>query len=174
MKASRSTAKTKRLKVVKAAPTPDAGAAKRFLGTSDIELQMQLIFESTSLMGITVEDIVAGKGLSESKRLVAAIGGIDPQDELQGLLAVQMFGTHNLAMTFCRKLFQPGGQTIEAIDTIANRAAQFMKLFMEQAMCLQKLNGQSGQQKVTVEHVHVHQGGQAIVGTVAPRGEGEG
>jgi hypothetical protein len=28
-----------------------------------------------------------------------------------------------------------------------------------------------GQQKVTVEHVHVHSGGQAIVGAVAP-GEG--
>jgi len=29
-----------------------------------------------------------------------------------------------------------------------------------------------GQQKVTVEHVHVHQGGQAIVGHVQHSGEG--
>ena len=29
-----------------------------------------------------------------------------------------------------------------------------------------------GQQKVTVEHVHVHEGGQAIVGNVESRGEG--
>ena len=29
-----------------------------------------------------------------------------------------------------------------------------------------------GQQHVTVEHVHVHKGGQAIVGAVAPRGGG--
>jgi hypothetical protein len=29
-----------------------------------------------------------------------------------------------------------------------------------------------GQQKVTVEHVHVHQGGQAIVGHVQHNGEG--
>jgi hypothetical protein len=28
-----------------------------------------------------------------------------------------------------------------------------------------------GQQKVTVEHVHVHEGGQAIVGNVESRGE---
>jgi hypothetical protein len=27
-----------------------------------------------------------------------------------------------------------------------------------------------GQQKITVEHVHIHSGGQAVVGVVAPRG----
>ncbi len=174
-KPSKQMAKGKSLRVIKAAKLPDTGKVKsKFLGTSDIELQLQLMFESASMMGITAEDIIAGKGLSESKRVAAAIGGIDPQDELQGLLAVQMFGTHNLAMSFYRKLLQPGGQTIEVIDTIANRATQFMKLFLEQTMCLQKLKGQAAQQKVVVEHVHIHQGGQAIVGTVAPRGEGEG
>jgi hypothetical protein len=36
-----------------------------------------------------------------------------------------------------------------------------------------KLKGKTGQQKVTVEHVHVHQGGQAIVGAVTTaRSEG--
>ena len=30
-----------------------------------------------------------------------------------------------------------------------------------------------GQQKVTVEHVHVHAGGQAVVGTVNTRGRGQ-
>jgi ATP-dependent Clp protease adapter protein ClpS len=29
-----------------------------------------------------------------------------------------------------------------------------------------KLKGKGGQQKVTVEHVHVHKGGQAIVGEI--------
>jgi len=40
------------------------------------------MFESTSLMGVTVEDVIAGKGLSAGKRVAAAISGIDPQDEL--------------------------------------------------------------------------------------------
>jgi hypothetical protein len=31
-----------------------------------------------------------------------------------------------------------------------------------------------GQQKVTVEHVHVHSGGQAVVGVIEPTGGGEG
>ena len=49
-----------------------------------------------------------------------------------------------------------------------------MRLFGEQLEAMQKLKGKSGQQKVTVEHVHVHDGGQAIVGTVTAGGTGRG
>ena len=49
-----------------------------------------------------------------------------------------------------------------------------MRLFNEQLEAMAKLKGTSGQQRVTVEHVHVHGGGQAIVGTVeAPRSRKE-
>jgi hypothetical protein len=65
-------------------------------------------------------------------------------------------------------------QNSEGIDANVTRASQFMKLFLEHAACLQKLKGKAGQQRVTVEHVTVNQGGQAIVGAVNPRGEGEG
>ncbi len=172
-KVTENTAKGKGLRVVKAAQTPNARAAKKFLGTSDIELQLQLMFESTSLMGVTVEDLIAGKGLSAGKRVAAAIRGIDPQDELQGLLAVQLFASHNLAMTFCRRAVHPE-QNSEGTDANVARATQFTKIFLEQVTCLQKLKGQAAQQRVVVEHVTVHQGGQAIVGAVTPRGEGEG
>jgi len=75
-------------------------------------------------------------------------------------------------MTFCRRAVHPD-QNSEGIDANVARASQFMKVFLEQVTCLQKLKGQAGQQRVTVEHVHVNQGGQAIVGMVTPRGEGE-
>lgn len=39
-----------------------------------------------------------------------------------------------------------------------------------QVEALQRYRGK-GQQRVTVEHVHVHQGGQAIVGAVTAGGE---
>jgi hypothetical protein len=42
-----------------------------------------------------------------------------------------------------------------------------MRLHLEQIEAMQKLKGKTGQQKVTVEHVHVHDGGQAIVGAVS-------
>jgi hypothetical protein len=49
-----------------------------------------------------------------------------------------------------------------------------MRLHLEQIEAMQKLKGKAGQQK-TVEHVHVHEGGQAIVGPVSTtKGEGDG
>ena len=62
----------------------------------------------------------------------------------------------------------------EAIDSNVIRATRLMRLFLEQVEALQKLQGKTGQQKVVVEHVHVNEGGQAIVGAVsATNGEGE-
>ena len=37
-------------------------------------------------------------------------------------------------------------------------------------MALDRKRGTGGQQKVTVEHVHVHSGGQAVVGNIAAAG----
>ena len=55
----------------------------------------------------------------------------------------------------------------------ADNAAKLLRVFREQLQALQRYRGK-GQQKVTVEHVHVHAGGQAIGGCVeAPRGRGE-
>ena len=179
-KAAESTAKGKRFKVVKAAQIPDAGAAKpkiarnskfKSMGTKDTELQMQFMLESLGVMGITAEDLVlgSGKATSAAKRIGAAISGIDPQDEIQGMLAIQLFAAHVMAMEFSRRAMHPQ-QSTELIDANVGRATKFMKTFMEQVGCLQKLKGQGSQQKITVKHVHVHSGGQAIVGTVTPRG----
>ncbi len=54
-----------------------------------------------------------------------------------------------------------------------------MRLFNDHIGMLAKLKGTASQQKVTVEHVHVHEGGQAIVGAVSatkeqPDEEGRG
>ena len=181
-KTAESTAKGKRLVVVKAAQKPDAGADKpeipldskfKSMGTKDTELQMQFMLESFGVMGITAEDLVSGSGKATSgaKRIGAAISGIDPQDEIQGMLAIQLFAAHCMAMEFSRRAMHPE-QRCDGVDANVARASQFMKVFMEQVACLQKLRGRGSQQKVTVEHVHVHQGGQAIVGTVAPGGGG--
>jgi hypothetical protein len=49
-----------------------------------------------------------------------------------------------------------------------------MRVFTEQLEAMQKLKGTAGQQRVTVEHVTVNQGGQAIVGAVTSGGPGVG
>jgi hypothetical protein len=183
-KAAESKAKGKRLQVVKNAQISDAGAAVpimarsskfKSMGTKDTELQMQFILEGLGFLGITTEDVTSGSGKATSgvKRFGAAISGINPRDEIQGMLAIQLFAAHSMSMEFSRRAMHPE-QRSEGIDINVARATQFMKIFLEQVACLQKLRGQGSQQKVTVEHVHVHQGGQAIVGAVTPGGEGEG
>jgi hypothetical protein len=48
--------------------------------------------------------------------------------------------------------------------------AKLNRIYAVQVAALDK-HRRKGQQTVTVEHVHVHEGGQAIVGTVTQRGE---
>jgi hypothetical protein len=48
---------------------------------------------------------------------------------------------------------------------------KLLRTFTAQIEALQRHRGK-GEQKVTVEHVHVHAGGQAIVGAVTPGGGG--
>ncbi len=77
-----------------------------------------------------------------------------------------MLGVHNAALVFLRRATLHG-QTLEGEDANVIRATRLLRVFTEQLDAMAKLKGKGGQQKVTVEHVHVHQGGQAIVGSVS-------
>jgi hypothetical protein len=58
------------------------------------------------------------------------------------------------------------------LQDAGNLAVKLLRTYTAQLEALQRYRGK-GQQKVMVEHVHVHQGGQAIVGNVeAARGVG--
>jgi hypothetical protein len=82
------------------------------------------------------------------------------------MLAVQAIGVHNAAVEFIRRGQLPN-QPFEGVDANINRAVRLMRLYTDQLGAMAKLKGTAGQQKMTVEHVHVHAGGQAIVGPVA-------
>ena len=102
---------------------------------------------------------------------LAALHGIKPRDELEGMLAVQMVGAHNLAMTFMARAMLEG-QTCDGVDACISRATKLMRTFTAQVEALNRYRGR-GQQKVVVEHVHVNEGGQAIVGVVGEGGGGK-
>jgi hypothetical protein len=90
--------------------------------------------------------------------------GIAPRDELEGMMAAQLVACHSAAME-CYRRAMIDEQTFEGRK---ENLAQANKLSRTYATLLETLNRHrgKGQQKVTVEHVHVHSGGQAIVGTV--------
>jgi hypothetical protein len=83
---------------------------------------------------------------------------------MEGMIAAQLVACHNAAMESYRRSML-SEQTFEGRGENLNQAN---KLSRTCALLLDSLNRHrgKGQQKVTVEHVHVHSGGQAIVGTV--------
>jgi len=91
---------------------------------------------------------------------------MEPKNATEGMLAVQMIGVHNAAVEFIKRSLLTG-QTVGGVDMNVTRACRLMRLFTEQTNAMAKLRGTAGQQRMTVEHVHVHAGGQAIVGPVA-------
>jgi hypothetical protein len=102
---------------------------------------------------------------------VAGLAGIGPRDELEGMIAGQLIAAHNAAME-CYRRAMLAEQTLEGRR---ENLLQASKLSRTYAMLLEALNRHrgKGQQKVTVEHVHVHAGGQAVVGMVATPGGGD-
>jgi hypothetical protein len=107
-------------------------------------------------------------------RATALLSELAPRAGVEALLAVQMVGVHEAATQFLRRATLED-QTAEGADRNVLRSVRLMRLFTEQTAALAKLKGRTSQQKVTVEHVHVHDGGQAVVGAVnSSRGEGSG
>jgi hypothetical protein len=101
---------------------------------------------------------------------LAAPVGIGPKDEIEAMIAAQLIAAHNAAME-CYRRAMIGEQTFEGHR---ENLTQANKLSRTYAVLLDALNRHrgKGQQKVVVEHVHVHAGGQAVVGAVETRGEG--
>jgi len=95
---------------------------------------------------------------------VAALIGIGPKDEMEAMIAAQMLASHNGAMDCYRRAM---GEEV-SFEGRRENLTQANKLSRTYAMLLDALNRHRGkvQQKVTVEHVHVHSGGQAVVDTV--------
>ena len=100
---------------------------------------------------------------------LAAVAGVEPRDELEAQLAVQMAAVHGLAMELLRRTAQ-ANQTDQMVAR-GNLATKLLRTYTAQIEALARWRGK-GMQTVEVEHVTVHEGGQAIVGNVMHRGRG--
>jgi hypothetical protein len=95
---------------------------------------------------------------------IAGLIGIAPNDELEGMLAAQLIACHNASLE-CYRRAMIGEQTFEGRRENLSQANKLSRTYATLLEALNRHRGK-GQQKVTVEHVHVHEGGQAIVGNV--------
>ena len=95
---------------------------------------------------------------------LAMIEAAAPKDELEGALAIQMACAHTAAMAVLAKI-DSGLGTERRIVAFGSTAARLMKTYAMQMEVLRRLRN-GGQQFVRVEHVHINDGGQAVIGNV--------
>ncbi len=132
-------------------------------GTEDVNLQLRLVTQVMESLWLP-ESTPEATRLSAGQAALAALEGIKPSDEVEGLLAAQMVATHAAAMECLRRAMIPG-QTFEGRDNNLKHATKLLGMYARQLEALDKHRGK-GQQKITVERVNVNSGGQAIVGNV--------
>ncbi len=123
-----------------------------------------------TLVNQTVQALWQGNSSPEERdkhinAAMAGLMGIAPKDELAGMMAAQLVAAHSAAME-CYRRAMIGEQTFEGRRENLNQANKLSRTWATLLDALNKHRGK-GQQKVTVEHVHVHAGGQAVVGVVA-------
>jgi hypothetical protein len=154
-------------RVVKAVdPTLGEGRLKRFCGSQSDEFNNTLATQVIDSLWLKHSDAKGEEKLMSAA--LAAMAGIGPRDELEGMLAAQMVAAHNAAME-CFRRSMISEQTFEGRKEALSQANKLSRTYTTLLEALNRHRGK-GQQKVTVEHVHVHAGGQAIVGAVEAGG----
>ncbi|MBU7587977.1 MAG: hypothetical protein KAF42_02050 [Sphingopyxis terrae] len=124
------------------------------LGTTSPEF----IDEMLSLLAGSFGPSHDRRNTREINAALAVLDGVKPENEVEAMLLTQMIATNNAAMRCLASISQPFG-----VDTFGNLGVKLLRTFTAQAEALAKLR-RKGEQTVRV--VHVHPGGQAVVGDV--------
>ena len=100
--------------------------------------------------------------------VLAVVKSVKPRDQLEAMLATQMAAVHLATMTLARRLAEVGGAPNSAPerDSLSSAFNKCARTFASQLEAL-KRHRAGGEQKVTMQHVSVNEGGQAIVGNVS-------
>lgn len=107
----------------------------------------------------------ADQSLDETRlnAMLAVLDAAQPDNEVEAMLLVQMAAAHELAIDLAARART--ADKAPALEALGGLSVRFMRAFAANADALAKLR-RGGEQRVKVEHVHVHAGGQAIVGDV--------
>ncbi len=134
------------------------------IGTAELDFLNGLLKQlaNAGTQGRVVEE----RGLNF---MLAVVKGVEPKDQVETMLAAQMAAVHMATMTFARRLAHV--ETLPQQDSAERAFNKLARTFAAQVEALKRYRT-GGEQKVTVEHVNVSAGGQAIVGNVTHGGRG--
>jgi hypothetical protein len=128
------------------------------LGTTDLEFARGLVGQ------VTAASEKGGKVDADGVNFIlSVIKNKKPQDHLEGMLAAQMAGVHMASMKALRDLAD--AEYVPQKESAERTANRLMRTYVAQ-MEARKRYRSGGEQTMTVQHVTVAEGGQAIVGNV--------
>jgi hypothetical protein len=151
------------------APANNQGTLKHVGGSLSVDWNIRIVNDTWEALWRKHSDKETQD--QQFSAVMAALSGIAPKDELEGMMAAQLIAAHSAAME-CYRRAMIGEQTCRREEL-----SQANKLSRTFAVLLDALNRHRGKgmQKVVVEHVHVSSGGQAVVGVVeTPANPSEG
>jgi hypothetical protein len=134
------------------------GLLMEALGTADYSFGNGLIMQ---LANASMHDREVDE--ADVNFMLAVVKGIKPRDHLEAMLAAQMAAIHMATMTFTRRLASV--ESIPQQDSAERALNKLARTYATQMEALKRYRT-GGEQKVTVQHVSVSEGGQAIVGNV--------
>jgi hypothetical protein len=139
---------------------------KQALGTRSSD------FVNASLLQLQAAAQLPCGGISEMalNAALAMIEAAAPRDEMEAALAIQMACTHAATMSVLTRL-GGGHGTERRVASLGSAAARLLRAYSAQVEVFRRLR-HGGQQLVRVEHVHINDGGQAVIGNVQPAQSG--
>ena len=151
------------------APTPDFEGHRKRLRQAFGTVSDEFV---DVILGKLVEALRPGLfDKLEESTLNAALATIDsmhPQSELEALLAVQIIAAGHCGLQFLRQSHRH--MTKDYIDVYGNYAVKLLRLQNEMIQSFDRYR-RGNKQTVEVRHVHIHSGGQGVVGIINSPGD---
>jgi hypothetical protein len=140
-------------------------------GTSDERLAQHLLEQTMIVFPKVITDereANPDESLKATNHALSIFYEIKPKDPVEAMLVSQMIGVHNTSMDLLQKAQAPY-LSVERSNQAANQAVKMTRTYAAQMEALKKYRN-GGQQTMKVEHVHVNEGGQAVIGNVSKGG----
>jgi hypothetical protein len=131
------------------------------VGTADFDFYKGLISQ--------LANVGSGKDAQSLNFVLSVVKGIEPRDQLEAMLGAQMAAVHMATMKFARQLANV--EYLQEQDSAERAFNKLTRTFVSQIEALKRYRT-GGEQKVTVQHVSVSEGRQAIVGNVTQTSRG--
>ena len=111
-----------------------------------------------------------GSRVIVANRLLAMLHEIKPRDPIESMMVTQIMAANYAAMTMARRITDSESTVLET-EVATNLTTKLQRTLVALVEALHRYRS-GGQQRVVVEHVHVNEGGQAVVGTIQRKGGG--